>query len=144
VVLRDARIDYGGFLGSEFEREGLRVLQGDGAVTVKWSIVASIRMTGTDDSVKPARVQLEILLRDGRKFSATLARVGRMLLLGTTDLGEYTIALDKLRVIEPIVAPHPPSARNPSLYKPSVDDIPRDARASGQTITPGIELHVEG
>lgn len=101
VVVTGASIDYGGFVASDIETQGIRVLQGDGTVTVKWTDVESITVTGADQSAKPPRVRLEILLKGGKKVPAALARQGRMKLRGKTELGEYSIDLDKVRVIVP-------------------------------------------
>jgi hypothetical protein len=102
VVVAGASIDYGSFLSSDSETQGIRVLQGDGAVTVKWVDVESIKVTRRDDSVKPARVELEIVLKNGKRLPAALLRQGRMKLLGKTELGEYAIDLDKVRSIAPV------------------------------------------
>ena len=102
VVVKDASIDYGGFLGSEKETDGIRVLQGDGVVFLKWNDVESIRVLKRDESVKPARVELEIVLRNGNKVPAALFRQGQMKLSGRTDLGQYSIELDKVRAMAPV------------------------------------------
>ena len=102
VVVTGASIDYGGFLASDRETMGIRVLQGEGAVTVKWTDIESLTVTGRDESVKPPRVKLEVILRGGKKVPVTLARVGRMKLVGKTDLGEYAIDLDKIKAIVPV------------------------------------------
>jgi hypothetical protein len=102
VVLREAAVDYGGFLASDKETEGIRVLYGDGSVTVKWADVDSLRVVRQDDSAKPPRIELEIVLRSGKKVAATLFRQGQMKLLGTMDLGDYSIDLEKVRTISPV------------------------------------------
>ena len=102
VVVTSAAIDYGGFLAADRETSGLRVLQGDGAVTVKWADIETVRVTREDTSVKPARVELEIVLRNQKKVPATLLRQGRMKLMGTTELGEYAIDLDKVKSMTPV------------------------------------------
>ena len=100
--MRDAAVDYGGFLASDMVTDGIRVLQGDGTVTVKWMDVDSVKVVRQDDSVKPPRIELDIALRSGRKVPAALMRQGRMKLLGKTDLGDYSIDLDKVRSIVPV------------------------------------------
>jgi hypothetical protein len=99
VVVTNVSIEYGGFLGSEKETEGIRVLQGDGVVLLKWSDFEGVRVTRRDDSTRPPRVELEIVLRTGKKAEAALFRQGEMKLLGKTDLGDYSIELDKIRVL---------------------------------------------
>jgi hypothetical protein len=101
VVVTGAAIDYGGFLASDLEAQGIRVLQGDGTVTVKWVDVDTITVTGKDESIKPPRLKLEIALRGGRKVQAVLLRQGQMKLRGKTELGEYTVDLEKIRSITP-------------------------------------------
>ena len=102
VVVIGASIDYGGFLAADVVTDGIRVMQGDGLVTVKWADIVSLTVTGRDDTVKPARVKMEIVLKSGTKVQASLARQGRMKLSGKTELGEYSIDLDKIRVIAPV------------------------------------------
>jgi hypothetical protein len=72
-------------------------------VMMKWTDVESLSVTGKDETVKPARLKLEIVLKSGTKVQAALARQGRMKLTGKTELGEYSIDLDKIRTIAPVV-----------------------------------------
>lgn len=102
VVLTGATVDYSGFLASDKETQGIRVLQGDGMVIVKWTDVESLKVVRRDDSVKPPRIELEIVLRNGKKVPAALFRQGQMKLSGKTDLGDYSIDLDKVRTIVPV------------------------------------------
>ena len=102
VVVQSAAIDYGGFLASDSETEGIRLMQGDGSVMVKWTDIESLKVIRRDDSVKPARIELEVVLRNQKKMPAALARQGRMKLTGKTELGEYAIDLDKVRTIAPL------------------------------------------
>ena len=102
VVLTGASIDYSGFLATDKETQGIRVLQGDGVVTVKWTDVERLKVVRRDDSVKPPRVELEIVLKSGKTVPAAFVRQGQMKLLGKTDLGDYSIELDKVRTIVPV------------------------------------------
>jgi hypothetical protein len=102
VVVTGATIDYGGMLATDQQSDGIRLLQGDGAVLLKWSNVDTIRVTKVDESVTPPRIDLEVVLRDGKRVPATLLRKGRMQLLGKTQLGDYSIGLDKIRMIVPV------------------------------------------
>jgi sporulation protein YlmC with PRC-barrel domain len=102
VVVRDAAIDYSGMLSSDKETQGIRVLQGDGLVMLKWADVDTVRVTKKDESVKPARVELEVTLRSSKKVAAALSRQGKMKLVGKSDLGEYSIDLDRIRAIAPV------------------------------------------
>ena len=102
VVVQAAAIDYGGFMASEIEREGIRLMQGDGSVMVKWTDIESLKVVRRDESVKPPRIELEVVLRNQKKVPAALLRQGRMKLTGKTELGDYSIDLDKVRTITPV------------------------------------------
>ena len=102
ILVAGASVDYSGFMASDKETQGIRVLQGDGTVTLKWTDVESLRVTRKDDSVKPPRLEIEIVLRNGKKVPAALLRQGHMKLLGKTELGDYSIDLDKIRTIAPV------------------------------------------
>jgi hypothetical protein len=102
VNVVDAAIDYSGFLSLDRETQGIRVAQGDGLVLLKWSDVDTLRVMKIDDTAKPPRVELEVVLRNRKRVPATMFRAGRMQLVGKTDLGEYKIDLDKIRAIIPI------------------------------------------
>jgi hypothetical protein len=102
VVVTGASVDYSGMLSSDKETAGLRVLQGDGEVTVKWADVDVIRVVRTDTTVKPPRIEVEVTLRNGKKIPAALARLGSMKLVGKSELGDYAISLDKVRAIAPV------------------------------------------
>jgi hypothetical protein len=102
VTLTNAGIDYGGFLGPQKEMRGIRVLQGDGEVLLLWSDVVSVTVVRQDEGVKPPRVELEVVLTNGRRVPADLFRQGNMRLLGRSELGDYSIDLDKVRSIAPV------------------------------------------
>jgi hypothetical protein len=102
VVVQSAAIDYGGFISSEIETQGIRLLQGDGSVMVKWADIETLKVVRRDESVKPPRIELEVVLKNQKKVPAALFRQGRMKLTGKTELGEYWIDLDKVRTITPV------------------------------------------
>ena len=102
VVVQSAAIDYGGFMASEIETQGIRLMQGDGSVMVKWVDIETLKVIRRDESVKPPRIELEVVLRNQKKVPAALLRQGRMKLTGKTELGEYSIDLDKVRTIRPL------------------------------------------
>ena len=102
VVVQSAAIDYGGFMAAEMETQGIRLMQGDGSVMVKWADIESLKVTRRDESVKPPRIELEVVLKSQKKLPAALLRQGRMKLTGRTELGEYSIDLDKVRTITPV------------------------------------------
>jgi hypothetical protein len=101
VLVRDAVIDYGAF-SSDRETEGVRILQGEATVNARWTNIETLTVTGTDESATPPRIRVEILLKNGQKVSGGLLRKGRMKLSGTTDLGDYSIDLEKVRTITPV------------------------------------------
>jgi len=102
VVVAGAAIDYSGFIALDKETQGIRVFQGDGTVTVKWADIDTLKVIREDKTSKPPRIELEIVLRNGKKVPAALLRQGQMKLVGKTDLGEYSIPLDKIRSITPV------------------------------------------
>jgi hypothetical protein len=102
VVVREAVIDYSGLLGSDREADGIRVSQGDALVTARWADIDSLTVTGRDAAV--ARLTIEIVLKNGKKVAATLIRKGRMKLSGKSDLGEYSIDLEKVKRIATVAA----------------------------------------
>ena len=102
VVVKDATVDYGSLLSSDPEKEGIRVQQGDAIVRLKWSEVQSVSITRVDTSVKPARVELDVVMVSGTRAPGTLFRKGAMTLTGKAPLGEYAIPLDKVRRLAPV------------------------------------------
>jgi hypothetical protein len=102
VVVRDATVDYGSMLSPDADKEGIRIQQGDAAVRVKWSEVQSLSITKVDSSVKPARLELEVVMMSGTRAPGTLLRKGAMTLTGKAPLGDYTIPLEKVRRIAPV------------------------------------------
>jgi hypothetical protein len=102
VVVRSAAIDYGGFVASNMETEGIRLMQGDGSVMAKWADIETLKVVHRDESVKPPRIEIEVVLRNQKKVPAALLRQGRMKLTGKTELGDYSIDLDKVQTITPL------------------------------------------
>lgn len=102
VVVKDAAVDYGSLLASDIDKGGFRIQQGDAIVRVKWSAVQSVSITKVDSSVRPARVELEVVMLSGTRAPGTLFRKGAMTLTGTAPLGDYTIALEKVRRLAPV------------------------------------------
>ena len=102
VLLTSASIDYGGFMAADKETQGIRVLLGDGLVTARWSDIGMVKIVRKDDSVRPPRIEIEITLKNGKKVAAALYRQGQMKLLGKTELGDYSIDLERVRTIEPV------------------------------------------
>jgi len=100
IVVHDAFIDYGGLMGDK-EAEGLRIYQGEAMVTALWANIRSVTITGKTASAEPRPIA-EIIPRKGSKINTTLVSKGRMRLSGKTDLGDYAIDLEKIRIIEPL------------------------------------------
>jgi len=100
IVVHDAFIDYGGLMGDK-ETEGLRIYQGEAMVTALWANIRSVTITGKTASAEP-RPTAEIIPKKGSKINTTLVSKGKMRLSGKTDLGDYAIDLEKIRIIEPL------------------------------------------
>ncbi len=106
VLVKEISIDYGGLLGTDKETEGVRVSRGDASETAKWIDIESLTVTGRDATQKLMTV--EIVLKGGKKVNATLVRKGRMKLAGRSDLGDYTIDLEKVKKVT-VVSAAPPA-----------------------------------
>jgi hypothetical protein len=101
ILVYDAFIDYGGLMGDK-EADGIRLYQGEAVVTAKWSNIQSITITGQATPPAQDRIRVDIIPRKGTRISTTLLSKGRMKLSGKTDLGDYAIDLEKVRMIEPV------------------------------------------
>ena len=97
VLVKEINIDYGGLLGTDKETEGIRLSRGQALETAKWIDIESLTITGRDATLKLMTV--EIALKGGKKVNATLVRKGRMKLLGRSDLGDYSIDLEKIKKV---------------------------------------------
>ncbi|HTM02247.1 MAG TPA: hypothetical protein VL173_01990 [Vicinamibacterales bacterium] len=102
VVVSNAIVNYGSLLTVDEDKDGIRVEQGDGVVRLKWQDVDAIAVTKVDTTAKPARVELDVALKNGKHVPATLFRQGAMKLTGRSDLGDYSVDLDKIRRIAPV------------------------------------------
>ena len=95
-VVVGVSIDYGGFLSVDKKTRGIRLLQGDGSVLLKWDDLDTLRVTKPDSTARPPRVELEVVPRSRKRVPAGLLRVGKMQLAGRPDLGEYAIDIDRI------------------------------------------------
>ena len=103
LIVKSASIDYPGAIGAMVrESGGIRVQQGDATVTVKWKDIQSLQVVPGDNASRPERVDVDIRLRSGRQVRAALQRPADARLRGTTDLGDYSLELHKVRSIEPL------------------------------------------
>jgi hypothetical protein len=102
VLVKEISIDYGGLLGTDKETDGVRVSQGEALVTAKWIDIDSLTITGRDATQKVMTV--EIALKSGKKVNANLVRKGRMKLVGRSDLGDYSIDLEKVKKVTVVSA----------------------------------------
>ena len=102
VLVKDISIDYGGLLGTDKETEGIRVSQGEAFIIVKWATIESVTVTGRDPAA--ARITAEVATKDGKKANVMLVRKGRMKLVGKSDLGDYSIDLEKVKRITVVSA----------------------------------------
>jgi hypothetical protein len=102
ILVKEISVDYGGLLGTDKETDGIRVTQGDASVIAKWVDIESLTVTGRDAAA--ARMTVEIALKSGKKVNANLVRKGRMKLVGRSDLGDYSIDLEKVKKITVVSA----------------------------------------
>src|SRR3954462_15999772 len=102
VLVKDAVVDYGSLLAADSAKDGIRVQQGDALVRLKWAEVQALSITRVDTSVKPARVELDVVMVSGTRAAGTLFRKGAMTLTGKAPLGDYTIPLEKIRKLAPV------------------------------------------
>jgi len=102
ILVKDISIDYGGLLGTDKETEGVRVSQGEALITAKWTDISSVTITGRDAALKLMTVEIE--LKGGKKVTAALVRKGRMKVAGRSDLGDYSIDLEKVKKITVVSA----------------------------------------
>ena len=104
VLITGATIDYSGVIGSDKEAEGIRLLQGEASITAKWPEISSLTVTSRDGSVSPPKVHVEVVMKNGKAVGAVLVYKGKMVLSGKSDLGAYSINLEKIRKIVPVQA----------------------------------------
>jgi hypothetical protein len=102
VIVRNATLDYAAGIAAVRESDGIRVLQGEGTVTVKWTDIDLVTVLRPGDAGKDDKMTVEVQLRNGRRVTATLTRVHDTKLRGRTELGDYAIDVDKVRSIEPL------------------------------------------
>ena len=100
IIVHDAFIDYGGLMGDK-EPDGIRIYQGEATLTARWANIRSVTITGKEPA-PGGRLKADVVPKRGNKISTALVTKGRMKLSGKTDLGDYAIDLEKIRVIEPI------------------------------------------
>lgn len=102
VIVKNASIDYSGALGAAVrESKGIRLEQGDATVTVKWKDIESLTIEGAG-SEKAERLDVNVRMRNGRQLAALLHRPRDAKLRGTSELGEYSLDLYKVRSIQPL------------------------------------------
>jgi len=101
VQVRDVIIDYSTF-SNDKEKEGIRIVQGDATILVKWDNIESLTISGRDDSVTPSRLRVDIVTKRGQKQTGILVRKGKMRITGQSELGDYAIDIDKIKVISPV------------------------------------------
>jgi hypothetical protein len=105
TVVKDVRIDYTSYslwYTPDFESEGVRVLQGDATVTVRWSKIEKLTIKGRDaEGAKGTPgIKAEIAIKNGDKKDVELEMDSKEGLTGETDLGKYSIHLQDINTIE--------------------------------------------
>ena len=99
LEISSARIDYTSYAfmyRPDFEYSGIRLKQGEGTVTVRWDLIDKINLSPANDGGAEA----EILMRSGDTKNMGLVRWSEKGLTGKPDLGDFSIALGKVRTIE--------------------------------------------
>jgi hypothetical protein len=91
-LVHDAVMDYSTF-SKDRETEGIRVIQGDATIVAKWANITSATVS---------ELRIEIVMKNGKKETGMLVKKGKMKLTGRTDLGDYSIDIDKIRSISPV------------------------------------------
>ena len=110
IVVRDAVIDYGTF-SNDKEADGIRVYQGEAVVSAKWVNVDTLTITTKDETVKPIKMNADIMMKNRQRVTVTLLSKGKMQVSGKTDLGDYTIELSKVKSIAPIPSTTTPATK---------------------------------
>ncbi len=77
---------------------GLRIRQGEGRVTVSWENLARVDVTKMTESGAEAR----IVTATGDTHNVVLLPWSKDGLVGETELGVFSISLDKVKIIEVI------------------------------------------
>ena len=102
VEVREARIDYTSyamFYTPEFERDGLRVRLGKGALEIPWGRISRVQILGKSTGAAPDSLRSEIALEGGGKREFDLVGDSKEGLFGKTDLGDFSIRLERVQSI---------------------------------------------
>jgi hypothetical protein len=103
VDVRNVSIDYTNYniiYTPDFDTLGIRARVGAGQVTIYWSNISRIEIAGRGSNGLPAA----ITGNDGKTTEAQLLPGSEKGLRGETDLGEFSIDLDKIKLIEVLKA----------------------------------------
>jgi hypothetical protein len=107
VDVLNARIDYTNYsfiYTLDFESSGIRVYQGEGKVTISWSRISSLTVLQKKSDTIPDRLIADITFKDGKKSTMELVMESKKGLAGETQLGEFSIDLEKIKTIEVLKA----------------------------------------
>lgn len=115
VIVKDAGIDYTptgfGLVVISKEYQGIKAFQGEGVVTIKWSQIKTLTISGIDQTQVPHRLKGEIILNSGKTVSVDLKMSGENGLFGKTDLNglfgktdlnDFSIDLRDVKTIVPL------------------------------------------
>jgi hypothetical protein len=83
----------------DIEYRGIRAYQGNGTVTIDWSRIDTLTITGRKTDVTPYRLQGEIVLKDKTQRRLELVFDSKKGLHGQTDLGEFSLPLQNVTTI---------------------------------------------
>ena len=101
-IVRNVKIDYTQYsviYTPDFEYNGIRVVDGQARITIDWSKIEKVTALKLD--MDNQKLTADIFLKNGGKQSMELVMDSHQGLVGETDLGEYHIDLEKIKIIEP-------------------------------------------
>jgi len=100
IIIRNVKVSYAGgpnpysFNSSYSVNNGIRIKKGEGTLLVPWSKVRKLEITNYNDT--------KLIMTDGTEENVKLVPATKGGLKGLTDIGEFSINLDKVKVIEVI------------------------------------------
>lgn len=109
VIVKSVAIDYtpyGILFPKDIERDGIRVEQAGGKVTIKWSVINRLTTTPKTVPVEPSGTTValiaDITLTSGKMVKVRLVPFSYSGLFGKSDLGDFSIPFESIRSIEVI------------------------------------------
>jgi hypothetical protein len=103
IELKNPKIDYTSYsvvYTSDYESSGIRIIQGQGTITVNWDKINELNIIKSNG--KTYNLKAEILMVDGKKILVELVGDSKNGLNGQSELGFYKINLYNVKTIVPI------------------------------------------